>query len=67
MSLVGNKCYKIVYGGDNGRGLTWNDALTECRSQTGGIRPDLSSVIDQYQMCKIFNLILKMSVEIAGT
>ena len=62
----GNKCYKIVYGQDNGRGLSWNDALTECRSATTGLRPDLASIVDQFQMCKCryFNIICNLNTRI---
>ena len=38
-------------GQDNGSGKTWNDAMTECRA-AGGVRPDLASIVDAYQMCK---------------
>ena len=39
-------------GQDNGSGKTWNDAMTECRA-AGGVRPDLASIVDAYQMCKL--------------
>ena len=45
----GNKCYKVVPGNEDA--LTWDEALNECRSASG-IRPDLASIIDQYQKCK---------------
>ena len=39
--------------------LTWNEALNECRS-ANGIRPDLASIVDQYQMCKCSSYNLKI-------
>ncbi len=50
--LPGNKCYKLVYRSPyDGSGATWDEAVAECRAESGGLRPDLASIVDQYQMC----------------